>query len=232
MNRTRVLIFGCNQISREVASQLADRGWELTLVSDDGECLEHAEKAGFEVAEIDYTNDDALRSLGIGSGIEVVFTLFEEDSKNVFLVISTKYIDPDLRVISLCQSEDAAGKLRAAGANKVIDPYTISGRKIYSIIKHPLVTETIDDVVFGRQHLSVAELEVGVGSLVEGKRLEELNLSRRYNLMLLGVVDRELGDEFIFNAGGVDHKLDAHDVLVVIGPEAEIERLDKDMCGQ
>jgi len=232
MNRTRVLIFGCNQISREVASQLADRGWELTLVSDNGECLEHAEKAGFEVSVIDYTNDDALRSLGIGSGIEVVFTLFEEDSKNVFLVISTKYIDPELRVISLCQSQDAAGKLRAAGANKVIDPYTISGRKIYSIIKQPLVTETIDDVVFGRQHLSVAEMEVGAGSFVEGKRLEELNLSRRYNLMLLGVVDRELGDEFIFSAGGVDHKLDTHDVLVVIGPEAEIERLDGEMRGK
>ena len=128
MNHSRVLIFGCNQISREVAGQLADRGWELTLVSDDGECLEHAEKAGFEVTEIDYTNDDALRSLGIGSGIEVVFTLFEEDSKNVFLVISVKYIDPELRVISLCQSQDAAGKLRAAGANDGDVTVDLAGR--------------------------------------------------------------------------------------------------------
>ena len=161
-----------------------------------------------------------------------MFTLFEEDSKNVFLVISAKGIDPDVRVISICQSLDSADKLRAAGANKVIDPYAISGRKIYNIIKHPLVTETIDQLVFGQQQLSVAELEVTAGSPLEGRMLEETSLSRDYNLVLLGVVDREQSDEFIFTPAGGGHRLDSRDVLVVIGPEAEITRLATEMLAR
>ena len=47
-------------------------------------------------------------------------------------------------------------------------------------------------------------------------------------MILLGVVDRELGDEFIFATTGTDHKLDSGDVLVVIGPAEEIEKFRAD----
>ncbi len=232
MKRSRVIIFGCNQVSLEVARQLMQRGWRLTLASSDHGCLEGAKAEGFDTRELDYTNDDELKSLGLGHDVGVVFTLFEEDSRNVFLVISIRYLAPEVRIISLCQSEDASGKLRAAGANKVIDPYKISGRRISNMIKRPLVTEVIERTVFGDKQLGVMELEVVEGSFLDGRRLGELNLSSHYNLILLGVVDRELGDEFLFATGNVDHRLDARDVLVVIGPTGEIERFRQDSLPQ
>ncbi len=224
MTRSRVVIFGCNRVSLEVARQLRLRDWELLLVSNDPDCLTQAEAEGLAVREIDYTNDEELLSLGLDQDVGVVFTLFEEDARNVFLVISIRYLAPRLRIISLCQSEDSETKLLAAGASKVIDPYKISGRRIYNMIKRPLVTEVIERAIFGDQRLGVMEMEVEAGSFLDGHRLGELNLSARYNLLLLGVVDRELGNEFIFATGNVDHRLDAHDVLVVIGPTSEIDR--------
>ena len=228
MKRSKVIIFGCNQVSLEVARQLRQRDWQLTLASSDHDCLEGAKTEGFDTRDIDYTNDEELKSLGLGEDVGVVFTLFEEDSRNVFLVISIRYLAPDVRIISLCQSEDSNSKLRAAGADKVIDPYKISGRRISDMIKRPLVTEVIERAVFGDKHLGVMELEVIEGSFLDGRRLGELKLSSRYNLILLGVVDRELGDEFFFATGNVDHRLDARDVLVVIGPTREIERFRQD----
>jgi voltage-gated potassium channel len=228
MDASKLLIFGCNTLSLEVASKLDARGLDLSFVTRDADCAERARARGFEVAEVDYTNDDELTGLGIGSGVKVIFTLFEEDSSNVFLTISARDLDPEIKVVSISQSEDSMHKLKAAGVSKVIDPYEISGRKVYDLIKRPLIAEAMDKVVYGERSLNMAEIRVPGGSFLDGVRLGELELSSRYNLVLLGVVDRELGDEFIFSTSGVDHKLDQDDVLVVIGPDAEVERLRKD----
>lgn len=227
---SRVLLFGCNSLALEVAGQLIERGWDLLLVTRDHQCLERAMAKGITTREVDYTDDDELRTLGIGSGVNVIFSLFEEDARNVFLTISAKYIDPDVLIITLSQSADSSRKLHAAGADKVIDPYEISGRKIYNMIRQPLIAETMEHVVFGQRFLKVAEVEVAKGSFLDGRMLRDVEISRRYNLLLIGVVDRELGDEFTFVTVGLDHKLDTRDMLVVIGPTEEIEQLRKDIA--
>ncbi|MET0094122.1 MAG: TrkA family potassium uptake protein [Sedimenticola sp.] len=226
--QSKVVIFGCNALSMEVALRLHESAWDLTLVTKDKLCLESVQNRGFKVVEADYTDDEELKRLGIGLDVDVVFTLFEDDAQNVFLTISVRDLAPSLRIISLAQSKDSAHKLKAAGVSKVIDPYEISGRKIHDMLKRPLIAEAIERLVYGREHLNLAEVTVTEDSFLDGRRLGELGLSKRYNLVLLGVVDRELGDEFIFSTSGVDHKLDRDDVLVVIGPGEEIERLRRD----
>jgi voltage-gated potassium channel len=228
VENNKIIIFGCNPLSMAVASQLEERGGELLLVAQDRECVESMVSSGYRALEVDYTDDDRLRELGIGKDVSVIFAFFEMDSRNVFLTISVKDIDPGVVVIALTQSDDSANKLRAAGASKVIDPYEISGRKIYDMLKRPLIAETIENVVFGRNYLNLSELTVDQDSFLDGKRLGALELSKHYDLVLIGVVDKELGDEFIFLNSGTDHKLDQGDVLVVIGPPDEIERLRQD----
>ena len=228
----KVLVFGCNAFALEVAKQLSGKDCELVMVSSAADCLERASGKGYQTNEVDYTNDEALRDLGIGGDVDVVFAVFDDDAKNVFLTISAKHLDPGLLVIAKSQSPDSSHKLKAAGANKVIEPYEISGRKIFDIIKRPLIAETIENVVFGQRDLSVVELEIQPGSWLEGRVLGEIELSLQYNLILLGVVDRELGDEFIFLTGRTEHRLDARDMLVVIGPAGEIERFRNDLSRQ
>ena len=49
--------------------------------------------------------------------------------------------------------------------------------------------------------------------------------------IILGVVDLELGNQLIFTNSGVDHRLDAGDILVVIGLKQEIVRLREAVFG-
>ncbi len=228
MDKEKIIIFGCNSLSIAVASELKDRVGELLFVAQDKACIESMAEHGYNALEVDYTDDDKLRELGIGQDVSVIFAFSEVDSRNVFLTISARDIDPEVKVIALTQSDDSANKLRAAGASKVIDPYEISGRKIYDMLKRPLIAETIENVVFGQSCLNLSELTVDKDSFLDGKRLGTLELSRHYDLVLIGVVDKELGDEFIFLSSGTDHKLDQGDVLVVVGPPEEIERLRQD----
>jgi len=232
MKKKKVLIFGCNSLVNDVADELTRRKWNITIISRNEECIKRLEAKKIKFKDVDYTDDEQLKLLGIGKDVDTIFSFFEQDAKNVYLIISAKNIDPDVSIITLNQSLDSPDKLRAAGANKVIDPYEISGRKVFNMIKKPLISETIEHVVFGQSSINLAEIEITENSFLDGQSLGEAQLSKNYNLILLGVVDRELGNEFIFRLSGIDHKLDPNDLLVVIGAVDEIERLKTDISSQ
>lgn len=224
MKTPKIMIFGCGPVGVEVASQFLKRSWVPILADSDAGCLGNAEAKGITTAKLDYTDDNELRKVGVGKDVDIVFSMFEDDAKNVFLTISVRALDPEVKVVSLTHSRDAGEKLKAAGATKVIDSFEISGRKVLDLIKRPLIAEAMEEIVYGEKHLNLAEIEVAAKSSFNGRYIKELDISRSYNLILLGIVDRELGDEFIFATTGLDHKIDSGDVMVVIGPPAEIEQ--------
>lgn len=216
-------LFGCNPLAIEVAWRLALARLPFVMLDRDAAQVENARQVGLIAEHIDYTDDDAMRSVGIGSHIEGVFCLLGEDSENVFLAISARALDPALRIVAVCQAKEAAAKLLAAGADKVVDPYEISGARVHELIERPEVVELLEKTVFGLQDLNIAEVTIAAGSWLHGVHLTELRRHMAQNVILLGVVDLERGKELIFSTRGIDHHLDFNDVLVVIGPGKEVE---------
>jgi voltage-gated potassium channel len=222
MNARRIAIFGYNSLSFEVASRLNLKEHQLIIIDADEEILAAADEKGFHTRVIDYRSDDDLKQIGIGRDIDVIFCFFSEDCKNVFLTISARALDKDLEIISVVDDPDSADKLLAAGANKIINPYEICGNKINEMVKKPHIASILDQTIFGRQDLNIAEVRIPQGSYLEYKTVSDLNLSEKHNLILIGVIDKELGDELHFAIGEKEHILDAGDILVVLGPSREI----------
>ncbi|MDD5272565.1 MAG: NAD-binding protein, partial [Methylovulum sp.] len=172
---------------------------------------------------IDFRNDDDLQQIGIGGYIDVLFCFFPADYDNVFLTLSARALAKDLTIIAIVDDPESAEKLLAAGANKIIDPYEICGRKLHEILIRPDISNILDYTVFGQNDLNMAQIEIPQGSYLENTKISELDVSETYNLILIGVVDKELGDELHFALGEKEHNLDAGDVLVVLGVSADIE---------
>ena len=219
----KLALFGCNPLAIEVAWRLTMVKTPFIMLDRDARLVELARLEGLVAEHIDYTDDDALRAVGIGGNdIEGVFCLLKEDSENVFLAISARAIAPDLRIVAVCQAPEAAPKLLAAGADKVVDPYEISGARVHELIERPEVVELMEQTVFGMQDLNVDEILIPRGSWLHGIRLSELRRHMTQNVILLGVVDLERGRDLIFSTRGIDHNLDHDDVLVVIGPQRQV----------
>ena len=221
--KPRFAVFGCNPLAIEVAWRLSMAKTPFVMVDSDAALVDAANKEGLVAELIDYTDDDALRAVGIGGHIEGMFGLFTEDSENVFLAISARALDPHLRIVAVCQAPEAAPKLLAAGANKVVDPYEISGARVHELIERPEVVDLLEQTVFGQQDLNAAEVTIPRDSWLHGVHLSALRKVMTQNLILLGVVDLERGKELILSTRGIDHKLDYDDVLVVIGARSEID---------
>ena len=224
-----VVVVGSRPVGLEVARQLMERGENVRMVDDLKADVEPARALGFEVEQINLQDDEALRHVGIGVDTDVLFALLDDDASNVFLLISARAIAPDLPIVSISGVRDTIVRLYAAGATKVIDPYRISGYKIYEHMHRALIAETLERTVFGRVDLEIAEIHVTGNSFLHGKYLDELSLSERYNLIVLGVVDREYGDNLIFATDPKRHRLDGGDILVVIGPEDALTQFQHDI---
>lgn len=219
----KIAVFGYSVMSLEVMKRLNSRQHQLIFISENEKESALIWEQGFETMMIDFRNDEELKSIGIGSSIDIIFCFYPTDSDNVFLTISARAIDKKLTIIAIVDDPESAEKLLAAGANKIIDPYEICAKRTHNMLTKPDVTNMLDNTVFGQHDLNIAQIEIPEGSYLENSKSSDLRLAERHNLILIGIVDRALGDALHFAISEKKHILNAGDVLVVLGPSKEIK---------
>ena len=224
----RIALFGFHRFTLEVAGYLAPQDYHVTIIDDDEGHLIKAREQGYQTAKLDYRDDHELEDLGLPDNQDAIFSLFPDDAENVFLTISVRALAPRATIITIAHQTDAVATLHAAGADKVIDVHDITGRRIWSLLKHPNVTDLLENTLFGQTPLNLAGIPVIEGSMLADTRLCDLRLARDYNLIVTGVVDQDMGQKFIVSTEGGRHRLASGDTLLVIGPADAIERLRAD----
>jgi voltage-gated potassium channel len=224
-----VAVFGYNRLSFEAVSRLDKEVYQIVVIDHNPVQLAQARENGLETTNIDFRSDDDLKSVGIGSHIDTIFCFFDEDSENVFLTLSARALDKELNIIAIVDSPESAEKLLAAGANKIIDPYEICGRKIHNMLKRPDITDIFDHTVFGRHDLHLAEVVVPENSYLENSYASQLELSSQYNLILIGIVNKQISDQLHFVVEEFNRRLSVGDILVILGPSREIRAFKKDV---
>ncbi len=223
----RIAVFGYSVMSVEVMTRLRSDHYQLLFVGQDEQEVELMTAQGFESQAIDFRNDDELKAIGIGSGINIVFCFFPADSDNVFLTISARALASDLTIIAVIDDPESADKLLAAGADKIIDPHEICGRKAHEILTNADISETLDNTVFGQHDLNMAQIEIQQASYLENQFMSALKINTSHNLILLGVVHKIPGDALLLSIDEQVQPLVAGDMLVVLG-SAENIRAFKD----
>ena len=220
-----VVLFGYANAGRHLAEQLRQQGVLFTVVDRDAANIEAAQQAGFESRLADYTDDNTLRELGIGDTAQQLFCMLPQDSENLFLTLSARALAPDISIVSACESSSAAEKLQIAGANMVVDLYSITAHRVHNLLTKPLVVDVLDHTLFGQADLQLAEIVVPVDPALPRRSLQQLDLASQFNLVLIGIIDRERSVELHFVEAGKEHMIDGGDILAVIGQTADIERL-------
>ncbi|QSB01449.1 NAD-binding protein [Methylomonas sp. EFPC1] len=224
-----IAVFGYNRLSFEAISRLDKELYQITVIDHDPTKAALARENGFETANIDFRSDDDLKLIGIGAHIDTLFCFFDTDSENVFLTLSARALDKALNIVAIVDSPESAEKLIAAGANKIIDPYEICGRKIHDMLKRPDINDIFDHTVFGRHDLHLAEVAIPENSYLENAHVSQLHLSSQYNLILIGIVNKQVSERLHFVAEEFDRRLSVGDILVILGPSREIRAFKKDV---
>ena len=120
--RNHVILCGYGRIGQEIAAQLQRDDIPLVVIETDPERSQIAESRGLKVLLADATLDESLLEAGLEQCRSLVAAL-PGDASNLYVVLSARDLQPSCRLIARANSDEAAAKLRLAGATVVVSPY-------------------------------------------------------------------------------------------------------------
>jgi voltage-gated potassium channel len=183
------------------------------------------EKENILYVEGDSTQDEVLMQAGIEDARALITTL-PVDADNLYVVLTAREINPDLKIISRASNERSDVKLKRAGASNVIMPDRVGGQQMAMLITQPDVVEFLDYMML-QEPGSVFLEELNLSSLSncsEGHQIEELWKRNNSGANILGL--RRPDGSYIINPSR-DVKIDCDDQLFVLGTVDQIQELKK-----
>lgn len=225
----KVVLFGYSKTGREIAKILKDDEYDFSIIEEDPLKVSEAKMDGYDCWHTNLKDDIVLEEIGIGKDVDVLFCASNDDSLNLFVTLSARNLDKNLKILTLIYKKDDEKKMLLAGANRTISPYDVGAIKAYRIIDKPKVSKVLNLFSSHSNKLSISEIEVPKNSILDGVYFKDVDIFKKHNLIFLGILDRELDDKFIFFSQGINHKIDAKDVLVVIGSKSDIKKFKKEI---
>jgi voltage-gated potassium channel len=220
------IICGFGRIGSIICMELKADSIPFIIIEEDTTKNEALEKLGYLYINMDATSEEALMKAGIMSAKGLV-TAVRSDANNVFITLTAKDLRPDIFVLSRASDVKNEAKLIKAGASRVVSPYLLGGRRMAEVLKRPTVVDFIDIAMANRKlGLAMEEAKVGDRSTLVGKNLIDSHLRQNYGVIIVAI--KKTSGEMIYNPLPAE-KLDAGDVIVVIGKKDALKRMSEIM---
>lgn len=216
------IVCGYGRTGSQVARELARERRPLVVIDLEERPLERARSDGHFVLQGDAGDDSVLRNAGVLRAQGLISTL-DDDAGNLMVVLSARNLNPRLSIVTRANREVSESKLVLAGANRVISPYGITGRRLAQLALRPSVVEFFEFVMHDREvELWMEEATVAIGSSLDGKTLAETDVRQRLSVNVVAVRQR---DGRLLVMPHADTRMQAGDTLVALGSRENLGRL-------
>jgi voltage-gated potassium channel len=215
------IVCGWGRTGQEVISHFERNKIPFVLIELDPEKSKQAAERGMLVLQGDASSDELLMEAQIQRARGIVCAL-PDDSINTFIALSARGLNEKISIVSRAANPGTEAKLRRAGANMVISPYVICGKRMATAVTHPLVTQFLDVVMHTPEYdLRIEQLRLEKNSLLVGTALKDANIKQTSGVMILAVnqggkLISNPSPELIFQAG---------DDLIALGTEQQPNKL-------
>ncbi len=183
--RDHYVLCGYGRVGSTVARELAHEGTPFVVIDVHPTSLERARADGRLTVEGDATDDATLRAAGIERARGLISTI-DSDAQNVYVILSARAINPSLLVVGRASTPTAEEKLALAGADRIVSPYTMAGRRLAELAIRPRVVDFLDAALsHGELSFSLEELHVTAGDALDGATVGSLRARGLFVLAIL-----------------------------------------------
>jgi voltage-gated potassium channel len=175
--------------------------------------------------EGDATKDEVLSDAGIINA-DSLMTTMHTDADNLFVVLSARQMNKNLKIVSRSSNKKTAHKMKLAGANRTIMPEVIGGDYMASLVVTPDLVEFINALSMEEVSHKTNLEEIHFNELPEkyqGKSIANLDLRRQTGCSIIGY---KTGDnKYIINPSA-ETILEKDSAIIVLGQPEQIEKLN------
>lgn len=230
MNK-QIAIIGLGIFGSEVALSLINKNFSVLAIDNNPELIEEFKNRVTSTLLMDTTQKRALQEANLEEMDTVIVAIGNEHLESSILTTALLKELGVKNIIARATNELHERILRQVGATEVINPEREIGEKVADMIARPGFTSiyALED--------GVMIAEIPMPALLVGKTLEEVNVRRRYGLNVLGVqrkrndaeinIDGTVSRKTIMNLDPTTFTFEADDILLIMGHQEGIDRLEK-----
>ena len=194
---------------------------------------EHAGDAYKDMLYIvgDATDEEVLEAAGVNRASGLLSTM-PHDKENLVITVLVHQKNPNVRIVARCTDLKFSERMQKAGADSVVSPNMIGGLRLASEMLRQHVVTFLDLMLRDKSRtLRIEDLKIPENSHWSSKKLGDIDLRSRYNLLPMAVKNAQGGDH-----RGQDFWVNPPDtitlkpgvVVIVIGDVSDIKKARAD----
>ncbi len=222
--RDHYIVCGYGRVGRRIGEELAEAGVRYVVLDFNPDVIGYAREHGIPVVEGRGTEDEDLERAGL-SRASGILAASDSDSDNLYIVLSARSARSDVTIVARAADEEAEKKLRLAGADRVVQPYSAAGIEMAKLAIKPQIAAFLDIVSsHGGPDMRFEEIEVTRTCPQAGRSIRDLRVRRETGAVIVAL---RKGDGSFDTTPDPDATLDAGDVMIVIGTAPELRRIEE-----
>jgi len=219
-----IIICGYGRNGKQAAKKLLAHKQPFVIIEKNKALIDKFQNELIPFVYGNANEDETLIQAGIQKASTLISAL-PNDADNLFVVLSARQINSEMRIISRASQETSYQKLKFAGANNVILPDRIGGDHMASLVVVPDLIEFIDNLaIVGDSNINIEEINVDkLYNTANIRTIKDLDLRHKTGCTVIGFKGND--GEYIVNPEA-ELKLVPNSKVIVLGRPEQIQKLN------
>ena len=216
------IVCGYGRMGRALCSYLTQKNLNVVVIEQNTKRVPVMDEDGILYLVGEATDEAILIKAGIKSARGIISVL-GTDADNVFLVLITKGLNPELFIMARANQNATEKTLYTAGANKVVSPYALGARRMAHAILRPTVIHFLE-LAFSDEsaNIHLEEFPVSASSRLINVPLRESGLRQELDLIIISI--RKADGTMRFNPKA-SYRFEAGDTVVAVGQDKDLMQM-------
>lgn len=222
--KNHVIICGFGRNGLQSARELSLRSQPCVIIDKNQDISEQLkEMENVSVIIGDATEDEVLIRAGIKNASALITTL-PIDADNLYITLTSRFMNPELKIISRASSEASERKLQMAGVDSVVMPEKVGGSHMARLVARPDVVEFLEHLSYkGENPTNIEEINCDdLPENMEAKTIYEIGIRRETGANIIGY--KAPDGSYILNPSP-DSKVIPGSKIFVLGTKEQIDAM-------
>lgn len=212
----QIIVIGCGRFGTSTSKTLTKLGHDVMVIDKNYEIIKEIAEFVAHAVQMDALDEASFKTIGLRNFDVAIIAIGSDLEASIMATLIAKEAGVPI-VIAKAQNEMHGRVLEKIGADKVIFPERDMGTRV----AYGLVTPNILDVIEFSTDYSIVEI-VALHSW-ENKTINELNLSRQYEISVLAI---KTGEK-INIVPAFDTLIKKDDTVVILGNNVKLKKISE-----
>jgi len=217
------IICGFGRVGHQIGKEFDNANIKYVIIDNNPELTKQYESQNALHIIGDATSDKKLLEAGIKNARGLIASS-DSDVANVYITLSARELNKELLIIARASEVDTEGKLKIAGATRVLSPSFISGKRMANWATRPVASDFLEMVTHNdNRQFNLQEVPIPDDSSFIGKTLNESKIKELSEIAILAIQNKN--GEFNLQPSS-NTIINSGDTLVTIGTKDHVEKIN------